>query len=42
MDKKSITLGLLFVVGGFLLMMYNGVQEGKARQERMGTPMWAR
>jgi YidC/Oxa1 family membrane protein insertase len=35
MDKKSITLGLLFVVGGFLLMMYNGVQEGKARQERM-------
>lgn len=35
MDKKSITLGILFLVGGFLLMMYNGVQETKARQERL-------
>ena len=35
MDKKSISLGLLFLVGGFLLMMYNGAQESKARQQRL-------
>jgi YidC/Oxa1 family membrane protein insertase len=35
MDKKSISFGLLFVIGGFLLMMYNGVQEGKARQDEL-------
>lgn len=35
MDKKSIILGILFLVGGFLLMSYNGMQEQKARQERL-------
>lgn len=35
MDKKSILLGILFLGGGFLLMMWNGVQETKARQERL-------
>jgi YidC/Oxa1 family membrane protein insertase len=35
MDKKSIFLGILFLVGGFLLMMWNGMQETKARQERL-------
>jgi YidC/Oxa1 family membrane protein insertase len=35
MDKKSITIGLLFLIGGFLLMTYNGMQESKARQERL-------
>jgi len=35
MDKKSITIGLFFLVGGFLLMTYNGMQENKARQEQL-------
>jgi YidC/Oxa1 family membrane protein insertase len=35
MDKKSIILGILFLVGGFLLMTWNGMQETKARQERL-------
>ena len=35
MDKKSLTIGLLFVVGGFLLMMYNGVQQEKSRQQEL-------
>ena len=35
MDKKSVILGILFLGGGFLLMMWNGVQENKARQERL-------
>lgn len=35
MDKKSIILGILFLGGGFLLMTYNGMQETKARQERL-------
>ncbi|MGC9451422.1 MAG: YidC/Oxa1 family insertase periplasmic-domain containing protein [Oceanipulchritudo sp.] len=35
MDKKSVTLGILFLIGGFLLMMYNGMQESKARQEQL-------
>lgn len=35
MDKKSISFGLLFVIGGFLLMTYNGMQETKARQESL-------
>ena len=35
MDKKRITLGLLFVIGGFFLMMYNSTQESKARQEQL-------
>ncbi len=35
MDKKSLTIGLLLVVGGFLLMMYNGVQQEKSRQQEL-------
>ncbi len=35
MDKKSIFIGLLFLIGGFLLMMWNGMQETKARQQRL-------
>jgi len=35
MDKKSIVLGLLFLVGGFALMTWNGSKETKARQERL-------
>jgi YidC/Oxa1 family membrane protein insertase len=35
MDKKSILIGILFLAGGFLLMTYNGMQETKARQERL-------
>lgn len=35
MDKKNITIGLVCVVGGFLLMMYNGVQQEKSRQQEL-------
>ena len=35
MDKRSITIGLLFLIGGFLLMTWNSMQESKARQERL-------
>ncbi|NDV62117.1 membrane protein insertase YidC [Puniceicoccales bacterium CK1056] len=35
MDKKSILLGIVFLAGGFLLMTYNGMQETKARQEKL-------
>jgi YidC/Oxa1 family membrane protein insertase len=35
MDKKSVTIGILFLIGGFVLMMMNGVRESKARQERL-------
>lgn len=35
MDKKSIIIGLLFLVAGFLLMSWNGMRESKARQERL-------
>lgn len=35
MDKKSISIGLVFVVGGFLLMIFNGIEEGKARQNEL-------
>jgi len=35
MDKKSIFIGLLFLMGGFLLMMWNGMQETKTRQQRL-------
>lgn len=33
MDKKSIFIGIFFLVGGFLLMLNNAQQETKARQE---------
>lgn len=35
MDKKSIFLGIVFMAAGLLLMTYNGIQESKARQERL-------
>ncbi|HSH08853.1 MAG TPA: membrane protein insertase YidC [Oceanipulchritudo sp.] len=35
MDKKSISLGLVFLIGGFLLMTYNGMQDSKARKEQL-------
>ena len=35
MDKKSIIIGLVFLVGGFLLMSYNGMKESEARKERL-------
>jgi YidC/Oxa1 family membrane protein insertase len=35
MDKKSAIIGIVFLMGGFLLMMFNGAQENKARQERL-------
>lgn len=33
MDKKSILIGLFFLVGGFVLMLHNGYKETQARQE---------
>ncbi|MGA1205224.1 MAG: YidC/Oxa1 family insertase periplasmic-domain containing protein [Opitutales bacterium] len=35
MDKKSVSIGLVFVIGGFFLMMYNSTQQEKSRQEEL-------
>ena len=35
MDRKSVFIGILFLIGGFLLMMHNAAQETKSRQERL-------
>ncbi len=35
MDKKSLSLGLVFLIGGFLLLMLNTSQESKRQQERL-------
>lgn len=39
MDKKSILLGILFLGGGFVLMLYNAAQETKARERALEEQM---
>ncbi|MCD8483353.1 MAG: YidC/Oxa1 family insertase periplasmic-domain containing protein [Verrucomicrobia bacterium] len=35
MDKKSVLLGLFFLIGGFVLLMYNSAQQQEAQRERL-------
>lgn len=38
MDKKSISIGIICLFGGFLLMLYNGTQMDRTVQQRSSTP----